>query len=95
MSIIDKAWLDTHPGARTVSKASSHKGYAAEPGTGPKGETCGSCKQHVRKVMAGTYHKCGLMVHIWTGGGGTDIKVRSAACRHWEASEAQHFMPAR
>jgi ribosomal protein L37AE/L43A len=93
--IIDQAWLDAHPGARTVSKASSHKGYAAEPGTGPKGETCGTCKHHVVKRMANRYHKCALVAHLWTGGGATDIKVRSAACRHWEPGQAQNFTPQR
>jgi hypothetical protein len=62
------------------------KGYAAQPGTGPEGETCGSCKNH--KVTHGSegrsrrnYHKCGLMA--WTYGPGTDIRVRSPACSKW------------
>jgi hypothetical protein len=58
--------------------------YAAWPGTGPDGETCGSCKHCVR-AWNGRYRKCGLLRSIWTGGPGTDIKARSAACSKWEA----------
>lgn len=60
-------------------------GYAARPGSGPENETCGSCKHHARKRLARTYHKCGLLRAIWTGGGKTDIRVRSPACAKWEA----------
>jgi hypothetical protein len=95
VSCVDPAWIAAHPGARTNKGPKPMKGYAAEPGTGPKGETCGTCKHHVKKRMAKTYHKCALMEACWTGGGATDIKVRSAACRHWQQGEAQHFMPAR
>jgi len=58
-------------------------GYAAAPGTGPEGETCGTCKHHHVKEMANRYHKCMLMQRIWTGGAGTDIKVHSPACSEW------------
>lgn len=59
-------------------------GYAHMPGTGQEGETCGSCAYHVVKVCAKRYHKCGLMRNKWTGGTGTDIRVRSPACLKWE-----------
>lgn len=85
MSIINQAWLDAHPDA--TKKKRSLKGYASPPGTGPKGETCGSCVNHVVKQMAGTYHKCWLMHKHWTGGSGTDILVRSPACGHWESGK--------
>lgn len=62
-------------------------GHAAPPGTGPKGETCGSCKHLFRKRMAGTYLKCALMRAIWTGGGGTDVRARDEACQFWERPE--------
>lgn len=58
------------------------KGYAAEPGTGPAKETCGSCKHHIVKRFANNYHKCNLVAY--TGGAGTDIRVRSPACSKWE-----------
>lgn len=60
------------------------RGYAAPPGTGPEGETCGTCQHHVINRMSKNYHKCELAEHRWTGGRGSDILVRSPACRHWE-----------
>lgn len=62
-------------------------GYAMKPGTGPQGETCGSCKHRFVKRMAGTYHKCLITRRNWTGGAGTDIRVRSPACQRWEPIE--------
>jgi len=68
--------------ARPLSK---QHGYAAVPGTGPAGETCGSCDHLVRKQMSRAYLKCGLMKAHWTGGSGSDVLARAAACRRWEA----------
>ncbi len=62
----------------------SKGGYASPPGTGPEGETCGTCTHIYRKKMGKTYSKCNLMRAMWTGGYGTDIKVRAAACNKWE-----------
>ena len=58
--------------------------YAAPVGSGPKGETCGSCKHLFRNRMARVYLKCALTRAKWTGGGGTDIKARAPACAKWE-----------
>ena len=63
-------------------------GYAALPGTGPDGETCGTCAHHVIRVFSKNYHKCLLMKGKWTGGTGTDIRVRSPACSKWEKDES-------
>ena len=65
-------------------KATVPRGYAAPPGSGPDGETCGSCNHHVARRYAKIYHKCDLMRAYWTGGGATDIRVRSPACSRWE-----------
>lgn len=64
-------------------------GYAALPGTGPEGETCKTCKNMVRVTFAKTYRKCGLMRAQWTGGGKTDVRARSPACKRWEKGEAE------
>ena len=56
------------------------KGYAAPPGTGPEGETCGSC----RHIMRVPWAKCGLVKDRWTHSRGSDVKVRAPACRRWE-----------
>jgi hypothetical protein len=69
--------------ARRPPKPKQH-GHAAVPGTGPAGETCGTCANLARKELSKTYFKCGLMQRYWTGGLGTDVRVRDAACRRWQ-----------
>lgn len=59
--------------------------YAALPGTGPEGETCRSCDNLSGKRMSRRYYKCELTRALWTGGPGTDVKVRSPACSKWKA----------
>lgn len=63
-------------------RATQPKGYVALPGTGPKGETCGTC---THKVSMRKYRKCELNRPRWTHGPGTDILARSPACSKWEA----------
>jgi hypothetical protein len=67
-------------------KPTQPKGYAAQPGTGPAGETCKTCahRRSTGSACGRVYWKCGLMEAHWTGGPGTDIRMRSPACRHWE-----------
>jgi hypothetical protein len=73
------------PGQRKqLSTRSKKHGHAAAPGTGPAGETCGSCKYLAANRLARTYYKCDLMRVRWTGGYGTDVRVRDAACAKWE-----------
>lgn len=55
------------------------------PGTGPEGETCGTCGHHVVHIWSKRYHKCALVKP--TRGPGTDIRVRSPACAKWIAVE--------
>lgn len=63
------------------------QGYAALPGTGPDGETCGSCRHLARVQHAKTYLKCGLMRAYWTRGTRTDVRAKAPACRRWEKEE--------
>jgi hypothetical protein len=65
-------------------KSPKPSGHAAQPGTGPKGETCGSCAWLYRKRLGKTYRKCGLMEQHWTGGYGTDVRAKDPACSKWE-----------
>jgi hypothetical protein len=65
------------------------RGGADRPGTGPQGETCGSC-QHLYRVgtrSGKSFPKCLLNRAKWTHGGATDVRVRWAACSKWEARE--------
>lgn len=59
-------------------------GYAAAPGTGPNGETCGSCANcRVRTGSARRFYKCVLMVSAWTHGRASDVLLKSPACKRW------------
>lgn len=74
-----------------VAKRGKHyvepRGYYAPPGTGPAGESCGTCAHHVTRSLSKTYHKCALAESKWTGGRASDILVRAAACKGWQAKE--------
>lgn len=59
--------------------------YAALPGTGPAGETCRTCGNLNGHTMSRRYYKCLLTRAKWTGGAGSDVKVRSPACSKWKA----------
>ncbi|UYW28221.1 hypothetical protein OKC48_06790 [Methylorubrum extorquens] len=58
-------------------------GYAWTPGTGPAGETCGSCASLAKVRLASTYNKCAFVRAAWTGGKATDVLLRSPACLKW------------
>lgn len=75
------------PRAKGTRSKTKQRGYARPPGTGPAGETCGSCKWACR---FGRYAKCGVMQPVWTGGPGTDILLRSPACEKWERENVEH-----
>lgn len=65
------------------------RGHAAIPGTGPEGETCGSCGHLVRRQFSRTYLKCGLMQRFWKGSAKTDVRAKDLACRRWAPKEQQ------
>jgi hypothetical protein len=60
-------------------------GHYFTPGTGPAGETCGSCKHLTRRHFSKAYLKCGLNESKWTGGPGSDVRAKDAACKYWTA----------
>ena len=74
-------------GNKPKRKPTVPHGYVYLPGTGPGGETCGSCKHIARIRFAKIYLKCELNKAKWTGGPGSDIRARSAACKFWEKPE--------
>lgn len=63
------------------------RGYYAPPGTGPAGETCKTCRHAVCNRLSKNYWKCDLFPGVWTGSYGTDIRLKSPACRGWEGRE--------
>lgn len=67
------------------------RGYAHAPGTGPAGKTCGDCEHHIVKRMGRDYHKCEEFKRQggrWTGGPGSDILVRSPACKFFKEEKS-------
>jgi hypothetical protein len=68
-------------------KRIKRRGHAWQPGTGPEGETCKTCRFISHKRMGNTYIKCGHpSAPKWTGGPGTDIRARDPACIKWESN---------
>ena len=65
------------------NKVPSNPCVPAPIGSGPAGETCGTCRHKTYKRLAKAYMKCGLMQAHWTGGAGSDIKARWPACAQW------------
>ena len=57
-------------------------------GSGPAGQTCGTCGHRVH-VSSGEnrYQKCALVRRHWTHGEGADIKAAWSACRYWKPKE--------
>jgi hypothetical protein len=87
-SITDLFGLDramTPQERKRLRAGTTPKGYAALPGSGPAGETCGSCENLVRRRMARTYLKCGLRERGWTGGTASDVRAGAPACSRWSA----------
>ena len=64
-------------------------GYAANPGTGPRGETCKTCKYYARIRYSKVYRKCAKVYDRWTHGCATDILAGAPACHYWEEREKQ------
>lgn len=75
--------------------AGKPQGYAAPPGTGPRGETCGSCEFAVRRNGGKrNFWKCAKLLRLggkWTAGYGTDIRLKSPACKHWQIHKLNPF----
>lgn len=60
-----------------------HGAYPHLPGTGPAGETCRTCNNAtLHTIPSGSrFWKCALVKA--TGGPGTDIRLKTPACRAW------------
>lgn len=81
----DMFGVEIEPPSTAKRKPTPKRGHANPPGTGPAGETCGSCEHLVRRRYAGTFMKCALTRAKWTKGPGSDVRARDAACNLWEA----------
>lgn len=74
----------------TVDSKDSHipyyKGfYAAEPGSGPAGESCQTCANRVFtfNLNGKRFPKCKVVEKYWTHGEVTDIQSSTPACHKW------------
>jgi hypothetical protein len=60
--------------------------YAAEPGTGPKSQTCATC-WHITFERVGARKavpKCALTKPLWNDPGPSEILPNAPACYRWE-----------
>lgn len=58
------------------------------PGTGPKGETCGTCRMCVKNPYRDrNYYKCRYLKFRWTCGQGTDLRLKDEACFLWKKKD--------
>ena len=60
-------------------------GYAGDPGRGPQGETCYTCRW-VRRIALNkrNVYKCGHQLGRVSHSDATDIACHAPACEHWE-----------
>lgn len=66
------------------------RGHAGQPGEGPAGETCKSCRW-IKGVMGGNkrFSKCRhRTAPRMTNGTASDIQQRDPACGKWEKADA-------
>lgn len=64
------------------------KGHAWTPGSGPAGETCGTCRHRRFFKQSRAWYKCAKNESAWSHARHTDIRLRDAACKFWQAEES-------
>lgn len=87
-SCVEAEWIAAHPGVLEQAKAEAKRdrGHPYPPGSGPRGESCGSCgKLRSGGELGKRYFKCNVLRGSWTGGAGTDVRKKDPACLAWEA----------
>ena len=84
---IDKDWLADHPDFLIKMPKVKHpkdRAHPYPPGSGPAGQTCGTCAKLCERRFSKTYFKCHVLMKFWTAGPGTDIRKKDPACLCWE-----------
>jgi hypothetical protein len=86
---IDKDWLAAHPEFELALKERKiahpvDRAHPYPPGSGPPGQTCGTCAKLCTRRFSKTYFKCRVLMKFWTAGPGTDIRKKDPACLCWE-----------
>lgn len=94
MTCIDKTWLEAHPDVKAFEGKVRHpvdRAHPYPPGSGPPGQTCGTCAKLCERRLAKTYFKCHVLIKFWTAGPGTDIRKKDPACMAWEPRESSQI----
>lgn len=86
LPLLDRAMTPAERNRLLRGSSAKKRGHAAPSGSGPDDQTCGSCRHLWRGQMSKTFFKCSLMRPHWTGGYGTDVRCKDAACRLWEVA---------
>lgn len=89
VTCIQTEWLDRHPEvlAWLSNQKVSHpmdRAHPYPPGSGPPGQTCGTCAKLCVRRYARNYYKCRVLMKHWSNGFGTDVKLKDQACMSWE-----------
>jgi len=70
---------------KVMPRGEKPAGYAGQPGSGPAGQTCGTCAFcRYRLINERRYYKCQRMSAIWSRNSTTDIRAQSPACNRFE-----------
>jgi hypothetical protein len=82
-SCVDLEWLAAHPEifARPPSQKRD-RAHPYPPGSGPAGQSCGTCIKCVKRQFANNHYKCRVMMRFWADG--TDVRLKDPACKSWE-----------
>lgn len=83
---IDQAWLEEHPEFRNAEpvKHPRDRAHPYPPGSGPPGQSCGTCAKLCERVFRKTYFKCHVLKRFWSAGPATDVRKKDPACMAWE-----------
>jgi hypothetical protein len=68
-------------------KSAPDYAHPAKPGTGPDGETCGTCAHCTKTGRRRIYYKCGKIRPNWTHGSETDLRLKDQACMFFKKVE--------
>jgi hypothetical protein len=83
---IDKTWLDAHPEflLQEPVKHPLDRAHPYPPGSGPPGQSCGTCAKLRARTFNRTYFKCNVLKKFWSAGRATDVRKKDPACICWE-----------
>jgi hypothetical protein len=84
---IDSAWLEQHPEFLAGQPTMRHpldRAHPYPPGSGPPGQSCGTCAKLCVRDFKHKYFKCNVLKKFWTAGPATDVRKKDPACMSWE-----------